>query len=557
MSDWLYNAGIVGFVNALQFNKDKVDIFNQYIEFDSSVLNGFEEKYFNYLSSKQLVFTSWYRIVNFQEKIDLMKDNKSYTNEDIDSINKQIDFLKDKLKANSYVKAYNNIEDKEVDLLKESKSLTKIKLKKNQPIEDIKANIDEQVFIIEKIIEFVKRDAVKKHLLAKDLSYTVINNFWNGVSFLNKNNSEKDIYKEFDEYFIQSTLKYVDLDKTKAKYSCYICNSKIAKTDDAFNLTWLQNIGVDGNKKASHFWNLNRDDLVCPLCNLIYSCVPLGFTFIKGNGFFINNNSTIKTLLDSNNYALKSDSRILELEYKSYAKIADSFTNYEIERIENEIKNIQIVKLDTNNSFRAYTFNILSKDMVAFLHKNSKKLTFLLDKRILWYTDSSNNKHYVYLYKETIDRMYKNENLFSLIDFSLNKIVRGEYHGIEEVQMLLTLNNDFLKGGDNMNSNMNSKKIYRIRCLGNELKRSYENRGASNKINGISYRLLNAIKVKDSSKFLDTLINAYAYLGAEIPTVFLDCLGDDSVFQTVGYAFMLGLMGEKTNSINKGDDTNE
>ena len=108
-----------------------------------------------------------------------------------------------------------------------------------------------------------------------------------------------------------------------------------------------------------------------------------------------------------------------------------------------------------------------------------------------------------------------------------------------------------------MDSNMNSKKIYRIRCLGNELKRNYEKRGASNKINGISYKLLNAIKVKDKSKFLDTLINAYAYLGIEIPTVFLDCLGNDTIFQTVGYAFMLGLMGEKSNTINKGDDASE
>lgn len=553
MSEWLINAGIVGFVNILNFNGDKVNIFNQYIEFDSSVLDGFEEKYFNYLSDTQLVFTTWNSMVRFQEKIDLMKNNKSYIDEDITSINEQIDFFKKKFEKGSYIKAYSNTENEEDDLLKKSKSLTKIKLKKNETVEDIKTDIDEQILIIEDIIKFIKRDDVKKNLVVKDLCNNVLDKFWNKISFLNSSNKEIDnVYKEFNKYFIQSAQNYIDSDKTKAKYSCYVCNSKIVKADDAFALSWLKNIGVDASRKASHFWNLNRDDLICPICNLIYSCVPLGFKFVKGNGLFINDNSSVHALLESNKYSLKSDTRISELEYKSYTKIADSFTKYKLERIENEINNIQIIKLDVNNPFRAYTFNILSKDMIAFLCENSKKLKFLLGKQILWYTDSSHSKHYIYLYKETIDRIYRNQNLFSLIDFSINKIARGEYYGLDEVQMLLSLNSNFLKKGDSMNN----KKIYKVRCLGNELKRGYSIRGISNKIDSLSYKLLNAIKVKDSNKFLDALINAYAYLGLEIPAIFLDCLDDDFTFQTIGYAFVLGLMGEN-NKINKGDNINE
>lgn len=557
MSDWLYNAGLVGLVNALRFNKDEVEITNNSVKVDISVLNNFEEKYFNYLSNKYLVFTSWYRITDFQKTIDSIKEKDSYNQEDVDIINNHIEFLKTKLSSNSYVKAYGNIEDKTVDLLSESKDLKKISKKKKETFDDIKADIDNQLLSIERIIEFINKPCVKKHLIAKDLTYTVISNFWSDRSFLHRTKSDADIFKEFKDYFIDGIAEYNLEDKSKAKYSCFNCNGKINKLNDSHTLTWIQNIGADGNKKASHFWGLNRDDYICPICNLVYCCIPLGFIFLKGNGFFINNNSTVQTLLDSNNYALKSNSKILELEYKSYLKIADSFNNYTISRIENEIKNIQIIKLNTSNVFSPYTFNILSKDMVAFLNKNSKKLSLLLDKNILWYTDSSNNKHFIHLYKETIDRMYKNENLFSLINFALNKIVRREYHGFKEVEILLNINNDFLKGGDNMNSNINSKKIYKIRCLGNELKRSYEIRGASNKINGISYKLLNAIKVKDTNRFLDTLINAYAYLGIEIPTVFLDCLGNESTFQTVGYAFMLGLMGEQYNTTNKGDGTNE
>lgn len=561
MSDWLYNAGIVGLVNALKFNKDKVAIYNQYIEIDSSVLDNFEDKYFNYLIDKYLVFTSWYRITDFQKQIEFMKEQDEYSKENIDVINNQIEFLKKKLTSNSYISAYGVIADKSLNLVNEAKALKKITKRKNQEIKDITPDIEYQLSLIENIIEFTNRSEVKKHLLAKDLTYTVISTFWSDRSFLHRSKSTADIYEEYQDYFISGINSYLEEDKSKANYSCFNCDNKINKLNKSHNLTWLQNIGVDGTKKASHFWDLNRDDVICPICNLVYSCIPLGFTYLKGNGLFINNNTDIESLLKSNTYALKAQDKIEELEYQSYSKIADSFSQYEINQIESEISNIQIIKLDANKQFNPYTFNILSKDMVRFLAKNSKVLSCLINKKILWYTDASSVKHYVYLYKEVIDRMHKNENLFSLIDFALNKAARGEHHSLVEIDMLLSLNNNFIRGGDNMNKHIDSKKIYKIKCLGNTLKSSYDNRKASNKLNGISYRLLNAVKVKDANKFLDTIINAYAYIGMEIPTVFINCLDDTETFQTVGYAFILGLMGEisdNTKNANKGDvGTNE
>lgn len=565
MSDWLYNAGIVGLINALKFSKDKVEIYNQYIEIDSSVLDNFEDKYFNYLADKYLIFTPWYKIVDFQKRIELIRNQECYTDDDINALNKHIDYIKDRvINHKSYAKVCKNIENIKIigfDLLAASKSLKKISLKKNQSIEDIEDDINLQLSKIEEIIEFVSREEVKKHLIGKDLIYDVIKHFWNNKAFLNSSNSDKDIYEEFNKCFIQGALKYVYTDKSKAKYSCYSCDRELLTTSDAFDLTWLNKTGVDGGKKASHFWDFNRDDFICPICTLVYSCVPLGFTYLKGNGLFINDNADINSLLTVNKYVLKTQDRIEELEHQSYLNISNRFSQYNIENIDYTLSNIQIVKLDTSKQFDSYTFNILSKDMVHFLVKNSKILNCLLNKKILWYTDASNIKHYIYLYKEVIDRMYKNENLFSLIDFALNKVVRGEHNSLIEIDMLLSLNNNFIRGGDNMNQHIDSKKIYKIKCLGNTLKSSYDNRKASNKLNGISYRLLNAVKVKDVNKFLDTIINAYAYIGTEIPTVFINCLDDAETFQTVGYAFILGLMGEisdNTKNINKGDvSTNE
>lgn len=560
----MFNAGIVGFVNILESNEDdksKIIKKDNYIEFDSSLLEKFEDKYIGFFADKYEVFTGWYRISNYKNKIIDIKNKDEYETEDINNLNNQIEFLKKKLKSNSYKKAYSNILDKSVDLQLEEKNLSIIKVSKKNNKIDIKQKVDEQLIIIEKIINYIDKKEVKKHLIAKDIAYTIISTFWNGVSFLHKSKSEADIYEEYNNYFIKNIDDYINQNKEKAKYSCLNCSSGILKADEAFNLAWIQNIGVDGAKKTSHFWNLDRIDYICPICNLIYSCIPAGFTFLKGKGFFINNNLNVKTLIKSNNQSIKSTDNILELEYKSYLQIVNAFTNYEIRNIEKEYQNIQIVKIDTSNSFRPYSFNILSKDTIEFFNKNLNTLNFLLNKKVFWYADASGVKKYKSLYKEVVDKVYNGQNLFSLIDFTINKSIRGEYYGLDEIEILLKLNISLINGGfDNMKK-LSNGKIFRIRALGNELKQEYFKKGIDKKLNGIQYRLTSAIRVKNSSRFLDTLINAYSYVNKEIPVDFIDCLGEDDIFQTIGYAFILGLEGvivdnkniTDNNTANKGE----
>ena len=42
---------------------------------------------------------------------------------------------------------------------------------------------------------------------------------------------------------------------------------------------------------------------------------------------------------------------------------------------------------------------------------------------------------------------------------------------------------------------------------------------------------------------METLIQAYSYKKVAIPTVFVQALSDQEKFQTIGYAFLLGLQG--------------
>ncbi len=102
--------------------------------------------------------------------------------------------------------------------------------------------------------------------------------------------------------------------------------------------------------------------------------------------------------------------------------------------------------------------------------------------------------------------------------------------------------------------------IKEIEEAGRQLAQSYINRKSSNKISGITYRLLNALKTKNTGRFMDTFINAHMYGGKDggsvVPKKIIDVLTDEDKLQTLGYAFVVGLrsVGEKTNKEDKAND---
>ena len=56
-------------------------------------------------------------------------------------------------------------------------------------------------------------------------------------------------------------------------------------------------MGVDVKRKTNGFWNFNVDLSPCPVCNLIYACIPLGFSGYAGEGFFVNDASSVRSLI--------------------------------------------------------------------------------------------------------------------------------------------------------------------------------------------------------------------------------------------------------------------
>ncbi|WP_052107738.1 hypothetical protein [Clostridium novyi] len=229
LSDWLYNAGVIGLINILKYNGEEIKILNkQCIEIDSDQLENFEYKYFNYFIDKYTKFTSWYKVTSFQGYIESL-DTENITKEDIKKINDYIEYTKGKLKSNSYKSAYLLANDDSLDILNQEKSLKKININKKQTLQDkeVKENINNTINIINKVIEYLCKETVKKYVLTQNIIYDVIAKFLRKISFLEPSNIKKgcNMYSEYKKYFIDCVLNYLDLDKEKDKYNCFTCNN--------------------------------------------------------------------------------------------------------------------------------------------------------------------------------------------------------------------------------------------------------------------------------------------------------------------------------------------
>ena len=71
--------------------------------------------------------------------------------------------------------------------------------------------------------------------------------------------------------------------------------------------------------------------------------------------------------------------------------------------------------------------------------------------------------------------------------------------------------------------------------------------GNDKKIGSLLYRLQNSLRINNVDMFMDTLISAHAYAGKEINKLFTKALVDEEDFQTLGHAFLIGLLGERKN----------
>lgn len=316
ISDWQFNAGIVGMCNILQYAKEEVIIGDEYVEIDLEMLNNFSEKYFNYFIDKYKENTPWFRIISYKGIIESHQNNdfENFDRKSLDTLNDYIKIVKDYLTRNNYKKVYPFIRhEKSVLLLVEELSI--INLRRNDRLEDKIDEIKDRFKIINEVINYCNSEDGKKYIIAKGVIYNVINNGWNGVCFLNPQTKEKDVYKDYKEYFVDTVIDYLKSDKENFKYNCFICNEKMKNMNN--DLSFLNETGFDVARKTSHVWGFNNDVATCELCRLIYTCLPAGFVYAYDKGIFINNNTSVDSLLRTNRNLRDDIFRTEDNDYRS------------------------------------------------------------------------------------------------------------------------------------------------------------------------------------------------------------------------------------------------
>ncbi len=554
LGTWQYNAGIAGLCNILEKNGIEINIHEDKLIFNSEeelkkALENFEEKYFNYLIEKYEKTLSWYKIVSYKEELQDIKNNFEILDEkkfqELDKYIKEI--LKYYIKSASYKAAYELI-DGNIDPLQLEKELKPVSIKKNEKIFDKKEDILKMVDKALVLIEYCEKG--KEYLAGKNVIYTLIKNAWNGVCFLNPQTKEKNFYKDFKNYFVDTALSYLDEDKSKYKYECFVCDNKIKNFDNDFS--FLNETGFDTARKPSHAWNFLNNAGMCPLCRLIYSCIPAGFSYVYGNGIFINSNQSLTELLRVNrlvyekiyNHNTKNEGN----SSLTYRALAEALKDEKEENLKYELADIQMVRYENEK----YYFNILSKNIIKIIKNSKNDLDFLTK---AWYREINTDFR---IYEEVMKRLLNNENLFTLIyKLLFYKVSREKdcHFTANHVMNILNINYRILEGVGLME---NREKFNReAKAAGFYLREKYINKKAEHKIPGLCYRILNGIKTNNRKMVMDTIFNMYLYVESPVSNVIAKMLDDDKSLEQFGYGFTAGFLSGKQNENSKADGGEE
>lgn len=457
------------------------------------------------------------------------------------------EILKYYIKSASYKAAYELI-DGNIDPLQLEKELKPVSIKKNEKISDKKEDILKMIDKALVLIEYCEKG--KEYLAGKNVIYTLIKNAWNGVCFLNPQTKEKNFYKDFKNYFVDTALSYLDEDKSKYKYECFVCDNKIKNFDNDFS--FLNETGFDTARKPSHAWNFLNNAGMCPLCRLIYSCIPAGFSYVYGNGIFINSNQSLTELLRVNrlvyekiyNHNTKNEGN----SSLTYRALAEALKDEKEENLKYELADIQMVRYENEK----YYFNILSKNIIKIIKNSKNDLDFLTK---AWYREINTDFR---IYEEVMKRLLNNENLFTLIyKLLFYKVSREKdcHFTANHVMNILNINYRILEGVGLME---NREKFNReAKAAGFYLREKYINKKAEHKIPGLCYRILNGIKTNNRKMVMDTIFNMYLYVESPVSNVIAKMLDDDKSLEQFGYGFTAGFLSGKQNENSKADGGEE
>lgn len=536
LDTFLYNAGIVGFIQVLENAKaerDKDYIINGQ---DLSISKKFLKKsdlsqlYIDSMIKKFGDKTRIYKTIQYIEHIINSKEIEE------ENFKEEMNFIIGSLEADGIKTSYKVLKKYKIPINIEE-NINEVK----NIIKDKSYDINEIKKYLQKILNDFKNDKIKQNLLMKNIIYNKIKLFWKDKAFLSKNNSDKDLKEVFNNSF-EEPLKNMIEDKKEYKYNCITCDTKIQRNIDT---TFLFEVGVDTNRKKSAFWNCNPDSFICPLCNFIYACSPMGFIEIGNNNLvFVNYNDSIEYLIKMNaSEEFKEDIKYKNEKYLFYNKIIQKILSIKTK----ELNSFQVI---TRND-KHYSSNIIGKDALQVIQTRKSDLKFISS-----FSIKTSNDEYINMFEECLDNILNFRNQWLLIfkvlknDNKNNRVIYSVLFSILQIQ--ITQKNIHKKGG------IMKKKInlsYFAGKSGDEMRKiiigvnndmnlsDEQNKEADNKLRGLVYQLINSVYTNNKDIFFSNITRLYTGMNIVIPTIFTNIFEDDEYFKEIGFAYILGLKG--------------
>ncbi len=596
MNNWPINMGIIGFLNILkdtecveEIKKSKNYKKENYIEFDSSILENFHEYYFKYFMneydlSKRIENSINYNLSYLKKNEDKVKDVtkkikenikyqadkvKKFDNDNFNELKIRFDEI-GKIKSFDYIEKLENLCQECVDIFKINHINEKLTLNLYKYIVDDnffgqvsffnvnKSNLDENGLKkimyndyllpiiynskLNDILELNDMDMLSKFVL-ESLTYIDGEVKSKRISKSSIKTIEK-IFKYINSQFIKKNKNIDDvkfyLDNLK---SCEMCGSIKGLVSNYTESNFVP-LAVSADNAMNMYWNMNLDFSICDICKLILFCTPAGATLVRkkyiqndDNEFysFINMDTSVKELFD-NNYNLRSKRD----KDNPYEELIVDMVSENKEKSKWQLENILFVEFKASVDAKKCIMNYFN--MPTYLAK-----FFTIESKLL---ESIKDKN---LKASLIDIILKEKDLKFLIQDKLRIKIK---QCIETVQGFTTLSSDIYKvikiryvlncyknGG---REKVDDKKLKLIRYVGREIHDYYESINSTNKINGIAYKLLNTAKVRNKKDFMDTILRLFMSCEKSIPTVFLDVMSEKELdFESIAYAFISGLISEK------------
>ena len=540
LKDFLFNAGICGFVKVLQqegFDLEEQDKGNA-IQVPVSLLENFHDAYIKTMLNSFQKDTLYQSLINQYDQFARSKPEDISPEDYNDFIKK----LCNKLTSASYKSGYHIISENgdNFDVLTRVKELKEEK------------EIIKSLNVCHDLIQYMKKH--RETLCMKDIIYTKINLFWQGIAFLNSSNSKKDIKECYYKDFVKPALDYLEK-KNKGSMQCIQCGNPI-NTSIGRGMSWLNDVGIDIARKRSHYWNFNPDTYICPICALVYSCVPLGFTIVGSEAIFINNNESIHELIAEKDIFELGGEKYSTLN-QLYYEVLYSFIDDAAQEQTKEIQNIQIIRrIPYDQESWKYAFNTLSKPLLEVLRACRRNFRHLLK-----WSFKKDKDTYVNVYQEVADNFFSGRNQYSLVHLILQKVftdnLKAPYvKDILEIQRR-RMRRFYSEEGGSAVMYISDKEFNAAYAEGTRIREQYartisEEKDKDAKINdslrSFVYPLLLSLKTKDKARFNDTMLRFYVGRSESIPRILIEMQQNDEKFQLLGYTFIAGLYGKNLDS---------